>query len=146
MLFYIVAPPLEEDATAHPEAIATGSLDSLSQASLASNLTTLVLSGYSPRWEVLWEMLRHLNVLSSLDLSQLEPPPDTKAAGAHADVAGMTEPDLKHKGSAHFKLNTFSCTIFHLDPQEYSTFTLMKVLGVYECFTELKVGRLHLHP
>lgn len=109
-----------------------------------SSVSTLVLSGCSPLLGTLWGALRGIDGLSHLDLSQLEPPPGVEALDNVSML--VSELDLEVGDSASFKLRTFSCNLFHLNPPVYSTATLMNILAKHGCFNELQATQLRLHP
>ena len=110
----------------------------------STSISTLVLGGCSPRLDTLWCILRHLNSLSNLDISWLEPPAGVEAL----DDASMlvSETHLEDKVGVTFQLHTFACNLFHLDPKAYSTVTLINALTKSGCFNRLQSARLHLDP
>lgn len=108
------------------------------------NPSTLILSGFSPPWVILWGVLRHLRHLSNLDLSRLESPSGAEALDeSHASDSELSL-NVDDLGSARCNLEAFSCNIFHLHHQCYSTAKLVGRLAKHGCFNELRVVRLHL--
>ena len=88
--------------------------------------------------------MRGIDGLSHLDLSRLEPPPGVEALDDVSMLVSELDPEVG--GSASFKLHTFSCNLFHLDPPVYSTATLVNILAKHGCFDELQAAQLRLHP